>query len=175
MANNTAPTARKLAFSVAIQTITMKRVKKSKLEPRSFCPTINTTLKPQAPRRGSRSRGSGSWNGPTFHVFCLMSSRVSARYAAKNNASASLANSPGWKLIGPMLTQMRAPPDEKPRLGTIGSISNPAPTTKKVHLNRARSLTRCTTSRVAANAATPMNVHVVCKPARRSDRRAIIT
>ena len=33
-------------------------------------------------------------------------------------ASAILANSPGWKLIGPMLTQMRAPLILRPTPGT---------------------------------------------------------
>ena len=38
-------------------------------------------------------------------------------------ARAILANSPGWKLIGPRLTQMRAPLMFRPRPGTSGSIS----------------------------------------------------
>ena len=38
-----------------------------------------------------------------------------------------MANSPGWKLIGPRLTQMRAPPTLVPSPGTSGSSSRPAP------------------------------------------------
>ena len=38
-------------------------------------------------------------------------------------ASAILANSPGWKLSGPMLTQMRAPLIVRPMPGTSGSSS----------------------------------------------------
>ena len=47
-------------------------------------------------------------------VFSTTSLRRSSRYAAKKMANRILANSPGWKLIGPTLTQMRAPPLVKP-------------------------------------------------------------
>ena len=45
------------------------------------------------------------------------SSRFSTRYDAKKMARRILANSPGWKLIGPMLTQIRAPKYSRPMPG----------------------------------------------------------
>jgi hypothetical protein len=73
-------------------------------------------------------------SGPMRRVPAAMSSRLSARYDAKNSASAILANSPGWKLTGPMLTQIFAPPTLLPMPGTSGIISSPAPTARNVHL-----------------------------------------
>ena len=79
-------------------------------------------------RSGPEWRGSGRWKGPTFHVPAASSSRRSVRYAAKNRARAILANSPGWKLIGPMLTHRRAPSGAaKPTPGTKGSMRSTIP------------------------------------------------
>jgi L-aminopeptidase/D-esterase-like protein len=68
-----------LVRSVATQSITTKRAKKSSEAPRSFRPTITTTENAQASAIGSRWRGSGRRSGPTFQVLAAMSSRRSAR------------------------------------------------------------------------------------------------
>ena len=49
------------------------------------------------------------------------------RSPAKNTANAILANSPGWKLIGPIATQIRAPLIERPMPGSSGMISSATP------------------------------------------------
>ena len=49
-------------------------------------------------------------------------------------ARAILANSPGWKLMGPRLTQMRAALMLTPKPGTRGSISKKAPAKKNNQL-----------------------------------------
>ena len=95
---------------------------------------MTTTANPHATTIGRMNRGSGRRNGPTFHVDAAISSRRSARYAAKKMASAILANSPGWKLIGPTLTQMRAPLIVWPMPGTSGRRSRNAPAVNSSHL-----------------------------------------
>ncbi len=110
--NINAPSTRYDARSVATHIITTNSVKNSNDEPRSFWPTMTTTENAQATRIGRMWRGSGSRIGPIFQVPAAISSRRSARYPAKKIANESLANSPGWKLIGPRFTQILAPPTE---------------------------------------------------------------
>ena len=127
--------ASQLRRSVATQSSTTNRAKNSSDDPRSFWPTITTSDATHAMSSGPRWRGSGRWSGPTFQVPAASSSRRSVRYAAKNRASAILANSPGWKLTGPMLTHRRAPSGAaKPTPGTNGSIRRTIPISANVHL-----------------------------------------
>jgi hypothetical protein len=59
-----------------------------------------------------------------------------------------LANSPGWKLTGPIETQMRAPLISRPMTGNNGSTSRPMPSSMKVYRYCSSILVRRTTTRV---------------------------
>jgi hypothetical protein len=59
--------------------------------------------------------------------------------------------------------------------GTSGSINAPAPTKNSSQRYRARSVARCTSSKVPMKAAIATMLHVACRPDRRSSRRVIIT
>ena len=78
-ANSTAPIASQLTRSVATHSSTTNRAKNSSEEPMSFWPMRTTRDAPQAMNSGPRWRGSGRWNGPTFHVPAANSSRRSVR------------------------------------------------------------------------------------------------
>ena len=95
--------------------------------PRSFWLIITTSDAAHASSTGPRCFGSGREIGPTRRLLTARSSRFSTRYDAKKMARRILANSPGWKLIGPMLTQIRAPKYSRPMPGTSGSSSRPMP------------------------------------------------
>ena len=103
------------------------RAKNSSEVPRSFWEIITTSDAAHARSTGPRCLGSGSGIGPSRRLLTASSSRFSTRYDAKKMASRILANSPGWKLTGPMLTQIRAPMYSRPMPGTRGSRSRPMP------------------------------------------------
>jgi hypothetical protein len=65
--------------SVAIQTITMNRVKNSSDDPRSFWKVMMPMAMNQATNTGPKWRGSGRYSGPTFQVACAKSARCSIR------------------------------------------------------------------------------------------------
>ncbi len=114
--------------SVATQTIVRKIRKNSNADPRSRSKIMTTREKPQATATGARYFGSGIRTGPSLKVAIPSTSRRSTMYPAKKMASAILANSPGWKLTGPILVQIRAPLIDTPTLGRSGTTSSATPT-----------------------------------------------
>ena len=71
---------------------------------------MTTSEKPQATSDGPEVARLGQMERARLATSSSpSSSRRSTRYAAKNRASAIFANSPGWKLSGPRLTQILAP------------------------------------------------------------------
>ena len=121
---------------------------------------------PAAPGRGAWGRAAIGRN--RGHVAMPSSSRFSTRYDAKKMASTILANSPGWKLIGPKLhpdagavdRHARRPAPAAAAAGAMPSSS------ERVAVALAGRAPGARTSSVTMNAPMPTAVHVACRPAR---------
>ena len=110
----------------------MNSTKNSSAEPRSRSNTTTISDTPTASRIGAKCLGSGVLMRPIRKVATPSSSRRSVRYPAKKTARQILANSPGWKLTGPIETQMREPLISCPMPGTSGRTSSIRPSRPKV-------------------------------------------
>jgi hypothetical protein len=117
------PTAIQPVRPVATYSRITNRPKKSSEVPRSRSRTSTPTLSSQIARIGPRTRPVGSWSRQIRRPVYARALRFAARYPAKNTASRTFANSPGWMENPATLTQIRAPFTAGKKIGRTSRTS----------------------------------------------------
>lgn len=101
--------------------MTTNSPKKSSDVPRSRSSTSTPTLSSQIVTIGPRTRPVGNWSRSKRQILrpaYASAVRLAARYEAKNTASSTFANSPGWMENPAIRIQIRAPFTAGKRIGS---------------------------------------------------------